>query len=72
MSAPVSRVVQPGEGESYWQPVPANGFVEVAVAQGDGSGARFDTGIQEVAPGGHVRRHAHDVTRRTSVCSDIG
>ena len=52
-------VVQPGEGESYWQPVPACGFVEVAVAdRGDGA-AGFDAGIQEVAPGGHVRLHAH-------------
>ena len=25
-------VVQPGEAPSFWQPVPANGFVEVLVA----------------------------------------
>ena len=25
-------VVQPGEAPSYWQPVPANGFIEVLVA----------------------------------------
>jgi quercetin dioxygenase-like cupin family protein len=54
-----SRVVQPGQGESYWQPVPARGFVEVAIAQRDDDGPRFDAGIQEVSPGCEVRLHAH-------------
>ena len=26
-------IVQPGEAASHWQPVPANGFVEVLVAR---------------------------------------
>jgi hypothetical protein len=30
---PVPFVVQPNETESYWQPVPANGFVEVHVSR---------------------------------------
>ena len=53
--------VQTGEAESYWQPEPANGYVEVHV-----SGHRhatvnnFESGLQEVAPGCHVRTHAHD------------
>ena len=55
-----SHVVQPGEGESYWQPKPASGFVEVALAQRAEHAANFDVGIQHVAPGGRVRLHAHE------------
>ena len=56
-----SRAVQPDEGESYWQPVPTNGFVELAVAQAvNSNGPGFDVGIQEVAPECSVREHVHD------------
>ena len=56
-----SRAVQPGEGESYWQPVPANGFVELALAQAvNSNGPGFDVGIQEVALESSVREHVHD------------
>ena len=56
-----SRAVQPGEGESYWQPLPANGFVELALTQADNTnGPGFDVGIQEVAPDCSVREHVHD------------
>ena len=56
-----SRAVQPDEGESYWQPVPTNGFVELAVAKAvNSNGPGFDVGIQEVAPECSVREHVHD------------
>jgi hypothetical protein len=56
-----SRAVQPGEGESYWQPVPANGFVELAIAQAvNSNGPGFDVGIPEVAPKCSVRELVHD------------
>ena len=55
-----SRAVQPDEGESYWQPVPANGFVELALAQAvNSNGPGFDVGIQEVALESSVREHVH-------------
>lgn len=54
-------VVQPGDSPSYWQPVPANGFVEVLVAPGR---VPMDTplgfGTQTVPPGCHVREHRHE------------
>ena len=54
-------VVQPGEAESHWQPVPANGHIEVLAAPHQ---VRMDhpfaLGTQTVPPGGHVREHAHD------------
>ena len=53
-------VVQPDEGESYWQPVPANGYAEVLVSRrNDPSIGRFSSGIQVIAPGGRVREHQH-------------
>lgn len=57
---PKSRVVQPDEGRSYWQPVPANGHVEIKVEGGRDGMSDFDCGVQEVAPGAYVREHAHD------------
>ncbi len=52
-----SQVFQPGEGHSYWQPVPANGFVEVKISAG--GSRQFDCGLQSVATDSRVREHAH-------------
>jgi quercetin dioxygenase-like cupin family protein len=59
------RVVGPGEGESFWQPVPANGFVRNILSQNPLSGAmtrgeaNFSLGTQTVAPGCFIREHTH-------------
>jgi len=54
------HVVQPDEGRSYWQPVPANGHAEVRVAHSlDPRVTSLATGIQVIAPGGHIREHVH-------------
>jgi quercetin dioxygenase-like cupin family protein len=54
-------VVQPGEAASYWQPVPANGHIEVLLAPDIVRMAQpFGMGTQTVAPGCHVREHLHD------------
>lgn len=54
-------VVQPGEAESHWQPVPANGFVDVLVAPHLVAMEHpLGLGTQTVAVGSHVREHAHD------------
>ena len=53
-------VCQPDGGESYWQPVPANGYSEVRVSKRDAPElAGLSSGIQVIAPGGHVREHRH-------------
>jgi quercetin dioxygenase-like cupin family protein len=55
------RIVQPGEAESHWQPVPANGFVEVLLApHNTAMETKFGFGRQSVAPGCYVREHSHD------------
>jgi mannose-6-phosphate isomerase-like protein (cupin superfamily) len=54
-------VLQPGEGERLWQPVPANGEITVKFAPDT---VRMEhplgLGTQTVPPGCHVREHAHD------------
>ena len=53
-------VVQPDEGQSYWQPVPANGYAEVLVSKRDDpSIGDLSAGIQVIAPGSHIREHQH-------------
>ncbi len=55
-------VVQPDEGQSFWQPVPANGYAEVLVSKrNDPSVGGFSSGIQVIAPGCHIREHQHGV-----------
>lgn len=55
------HVVQPGEAISYWQPVPANGHIDVLFAPRIVP-MEFPVGFgtQTVPPGGYVREHAHD------------
>ncbi|GLK72150.1 cupin domain-containing protein [Ancylobacter dichloromethanicus] len=54
-------VKQPGEAISYWQPVPANGHIDVIFSP-DMVPMEFPIGFgtQTVPPGGYVREHAHD------------
>lgn len=54
-------VKQPGEAVSYWQPVPANGHIDVIFAP-EVVPMEFPIGFgtQTVPPGGYVREHAHD------------
>lgn len=55
-----SKVSQPGDGEAYWQPVPANGYVEVQNSRhAPPTDTPFESGTQTVAPGCFVREHAH-------------
>lgn len=54
-------IVQPGTEESYWQPVPANGFVTVLLAPHMvNMETPFSMGTQTVAPDSFVRAHAHE------------
>ena len=54
-------IQQPGEARSFWQPVPANGFVRCLLDQANtGAETPFAFGTQTVDPGCHVREHMHD------------
>lgn len=51
----------PERTESYWQPVPANGHIDVLLAPHIVNMEHpFAMGTQTVAPGGYVREHSHD------------
>ncbi|MBS0421049.1 MAG: cupin domain-containing protein [Proteobacteria bacterium] len=57
---PEVLVLGPGDGASYWQPVPANGHVSVRVSPELVSMQRpFAVGTQTVGAGCYVREHVH-------------
>ncbi|HXH84612.1 MAG TPA: cupin domain-containing protein [Candidatus Tectomicrobia bacterium] len=61
-------VVQPEEGASYWQPVPANGHADPKLTPAN---TRFDglsMGYQTIAPGGRVREHSHADQVELQIC----
>lgn len=58
---PNALVVPEESARSYWQPVPANGFVSCILSSADvKSDTPFGVGTQTIAPGGcFVRPHDH-------------
>jgi len=59
-SAGEVRIIGADEGASFWQPVPANGFVRNIMNQAMvGGKADFSLGTQTVAPGCFIREHTH-------------
>ncbi|GGE05894.1 hypothetical protein GCM10011390_26180 [Aureimonas endophytica] len=52
-------VLGPEDGESYWQPVPANGHVVNKLTSRNWSGG-FCAVVQVVAPQSYIRKHIHD------------
>ena len=55
-----AHVVRPDEAESFWQPVPANGYVEVRLShRRDPTITNLSTGIQVIAEGCYIREHVH-------------
>lgn len=61
MAAGRVLVVQPGTAESLWQPVPANGHIDILLSPDRvAMDHPIGLGTQTIAPGCHVREHAHD------------
>lgn len=61
-------VLQPGQGPSFWQPVPANGHADPKLCPAN---TRFDglsMGFQTVAPGGRIRAHSHVSQIELQIC----
>ena len=52
-------VIQPDEGPTFWQPVPANGHVESKLFPGNTHFDGLSMGYQTIAPGSRVREHSH-------------
>jgi quercetin dioxygenase-like cupin family protein len=61
-------VLQPDEGPSYWQPVPASGHADPRLTP---DVTRFDglsMGYQTIAVGGRVREHSHGDQVELQIC----
>ena len=60
-------VLQPEEGESYWQPVWANGYSTVKISPKNGT-LNLAMGVQVIAPGSYVREHSHTPNQEILFC----
>ena len=61
-------VVQPEEGPSYWQPVPASGHADPKLYPENTGFAGLSMGYQTIAPGGRVRAHSHGDQVELQIC----
>jgi quercetin dioxygenase-like cupin family protein len=61
-------VVQPDEGPSYWQPVPANGHADPKLTPDQTAFPPLSMGYQTIAPGGRVREHSHGDQIELQIC----
>ena len=61
-------VVQPDEGPSYWQPVPANGHADPKLTPDRTGFPPLSMGYQTIAPGGRVREHSHGDQVELQIC----
>lgn len=52
-------VMQPGDGPSYWQPVPASGHADPKLFPDNTGFDGLSMGFQTIAVGGRVREHSH-------------
>jgi quercetin dioxygenase-like cupin family protein len=61
-------VVQPDEGPSYWQPIPANGHADPRLYPANTGLPDLAIGYQTIAPGGRVREHSHGSQIELQIC----
>lgn len=59
VTRPWWAVVEPDEGESYWQPEPSNGYVTLKLTPESMPYDTFTSGVQVLPPGCNVREHGH-------------
>lgn len=63
-------VVPPGEGASYWQPKPADGFADNIFSPKNTGFDGLTMGFQTVPPGRHIRNHDHDTEIEMHICME--
>jgi len=61
-------VMQPGEGKSWWQPMPANGFAAPKLVPADTGHDGLSMGYQTVSLGGRIRPHSHGDQVELQIC----
>lgn len=67
-SKKIAAVMQPGEGASWWQPMPANGHAEPKLTKANTGQDSVSMGYQTVAPGGRIRPHSHGDQVELQIC----
>ncbi|MBT5050313.1 MAG: cupin domain-containing protein [Rhodospirillaceae bacterium] len=63
-------VVPPGEGASYWQPKPADGFADNVFLPANTGFDGLTMGFQTVPPGRYIRDHAHETEIEMHICME--
>src|SRR5215813_10158630 len=63
-----ATVIQPHEGDSFWQPVPANGHADPKLTPANTRYDELSIGNQTIAPGSRVREHAHGDQIEVQIC----
>jgi len=61
-------VMQPGDGPSYWQPVPANGHADPKLFPTNTGFDGLSMGFQTVASGSRIREHSHADQIELQIC----
>jgi quercetin dioxygenase-like cupin family protein len=61
-------VMQPDEGPSFWQPLPANGHADPKLFPGNTGFSGLAMGYQTIAPGRRVREHSHGDQIELQIC----
>lgn len=61
-------VMQPEDGPSYWQPVPANGHADPKLYPARTGFPGLSMGFQTIAPGSRVREHSHGDQIELQIC----
>jgi quercetin dioxygenase-like cupin family protein len=63
-------VVPPGEGASWWQPRPADGFADNVFLPANTGFDGLTMGFQTIPPGRYIRDHAHDAEIEMHICME--
>jgi quercetin dioxygenase-like cupin family protein len=61
-------VMQPGDGPSYWQPVPANGHADPKLFPANTGFDGLSMGFQSIARDSRVREHSHGDQVELQIC----
>ena len=61
-------VMQPDEGPSFWQPVPANGHADPRLFPANTGFSGLAMGFQTIAAGSRVREHSHGDQVELQIC----
>ena len=63
-----ATVIQPTEGASFWQPVPANGHADPKLTPAHTRYDDLSMGYQTIAPRSRVREHSHGDQIELQIC----